>query len=85
MGGRAAEEIVFDSVTTGASNDIEQATKHRQGHGDPVRYVQEIRSYGSGESQANQYLDGRTVMNCSDATAAEVDDGSHEDSSGVLR
>ena len=39
VGGRAAEEIVFDSVTTGASNDIEHGDKDRQGHGDAVWYV----------------------------------------------
>ena len=73
LGGRAAEEIVFDSVTTGASNDIERATKL-------VRNM--ITLYGMSErfglmgleSIENQYLDGRTVLNCSDRTAADVDD-----------
>ena len=46
LGGRAAEEIVFDTVTTGASNDIEKATRI---DGNPVRYVQEVRSDGTGK------------------------------------
>ena len=73
LGGRAAEEIVFNSDTTGASNDIERATKL-------VRNM--ITLYGMSdrfglmglETVENQYLDGRTVLNCSDRTAAEVDD-----------
>ena len=73
LGGRAAEEIVFNSVTTGASNDIERATKL-------VRNM--ITLYGMSdrfglmglETVENQYLDGRTVLNCSDRTAADVDD-----------
>ncbi len=72
VGGRAAEEIVFDTVTTGAANDIEQATRIARAM---------ITQYGMSEhfglmgleSQANQYLDGRMIMNCADATAAEVD------------
>ncbi len=73
LGGRAAEEVVFASVTTGASNDIERATKM-------VRNM--ITLYGMSErfglmgleTVENQYLDGRTVLNCSDRTAADVDD-----------
>lgn len=49
LGGRAAEEIVFDTVTTGASNDIEKATRDRACDGNPVRYVQEVRSDGTGK------------------------------------
>ena len=72
FGGRAAEELVFDSVTTGASNDIERAT-------DIARTM--ITQYGMSdkfgliglESVQNQYLDGRSVLNAADATAAEVD------------
>lgn len=72
VGGRAAEEIVFDTVTTGASNDIERAT-------DVARAM--ITQYGMSEkfglialeTPANRYLDGQVVMNCSDVTAAEVD------------
>ena len=72
LGGRAAEEIVFNSVTTGAANDIEQATRLARAM---------VTQYGMSEkfglmglaAQQDQYLTGRTVMNCGDATAAEVD------------
>ena len=72
LGGRAAEEIVFDSVTTGASNDIEQATKVARAM---------ITQYGMSKrfglmglaTQENQYLNGRAVLNCGDDTATEVD------------
>ena len=73
LGGRAAEEIVFDTVTTGASNDIEQATKIARAM---------ITQYGMSErfglmgleSIQNRYLDGRAVMNCGEATASEIDE-----------
>jgi cell division protease FtsH len=73
MGGRAAEEIVFNTVTTGASNDIEQATRVARAM---------ITQYGMSEkfglmaleTVEDQYLSGRTVMNCSDATAAQIDE-----------
>lgn len=72
LAGRAAEEIVFGNVTTGASNDIEKATKI-------VRAM--ITQYGMSEkfglmglaSQENQYLDGKAYLNCGDATATEID------------
>ena len=72
LGGRAAEEIVFDTVTTGAANDIEQATAIARAM---------ITQYGMSEkfglmglaSQENKYLDGRTVLNCGDQTATEID------------
>ena len=72
LGGRAAEELVFNSVTTGAANDIEQATAY-------VRNM--ITMYGMSdefglmalETVENQYLDGRKVLNCADATAAQID------------
>ncbi|MCR4992391.1 MAG: ATP-dependent zinc metalloprotease FtsH [Lachnospiraceae bacterium] len=72
FGGRAAEELVFGSITTGASNDIEKAT-------DIARAM--ITQYGMSkkfgliglEKQGNQYLDGRSVLNCGDQTAAEID------------
>ena len=72
VGGRAAEEIVFDSVTTGASNDIEQATRIARAM--ITRYGMSKKFGMMGiETAANQYLNDRTVMNCSDETAAEVD------------
>ena len=48
LAGRAAEELVFDNVTTGASNDIERATKNCPGHDYPVRHVGKIRTDGTG-------------------------------------
>ena len=72
LGGRAAEELVFGDVTTGAQNDIEQATNIAKSM---------VTMYGMSESFGlmglarveNQYLSGRTVMDCSDQTAAQVD------------
>ena len=71
-GGRAAEQVAFNSITTGASNDIEQATKVARAM---------ITQYGMSDkfglmglaTQENQYLSGRTVLNCGDDTATEVD------------
>ena len=72
VAGRAAEEIVFETVTTGAANDIEKAT--RVARAMITQYGMSKRFGLMGlEVQANQYLDGRPVMNCSDVTAAEVD------------
>ena len=73
LGGRAAEEIVFDTVTTGASNDIEQATKIARAM---------ITQYGMSErfglmgleSVQHRYLDGRAVLNCGEATAGAIDE-----------
>ena len=72
LGGRAAEELVFGDVTTGAQNDIEQATNIAKSM---------VTLYGMSESFGlmglakieNQYLSGRSVMDCSDQTAAQVD------------
>ena len=72
LAGRAAEELVFDNVTTGASNDIVRATKI-------VRAM--ITQYGMSEKfglmglaeQEDQYLEGRIYLNCGDATATEID------------
>ena len=72
LGGRAAEELVFDTVTTGAANDIEKATKVARAM---------ITQYGMSDkfglmglaTQENQYLTGHTVLNCGDDTATEVD------------
>lgn len=73
LGGRAAEELVFETVTTGAANDIEQATKIARAM---------ITQYGMSErfglmgleSIQNKYLDGRAVLNCGDVTASEIDE-----------
>ena len=72
-GGRVAEEIIFGSITTGASNDIERATNLARrmitmyGMSDEFGFV-------SMETIENQYLEGRTVLNCSDETSAMVDE-----------
>ena len=73
VAGRAAEEIVFNTVTTGAANDIEKAT--RVARAMVTQYgMSEKFGLAQLESPASQYLDdGRIVMNCSDETAAEVD------------
>lgn len=73
LAGRAAEELKFESVTTGAANDIEQATK-------TVRAM--ITMYGMSdkfglmqlESIQGKYLDRNAVLSCSDKTAAKVDE-----------
>ena len=73
FGGRAAEEVVFQSVTTGASNDIERATSIARSM---------ITMYGMSdrfglvtlESIQDRYLDGRAVMNCSETTGAQIDE-----------
>ena len=73
LAGRAAEEVVFDTVTTGASNDIEKATSVARAM---------ITQYGMSErfglmgleSVQSRYLDGRAVRNCGEATAAEIDE-----------
>ncbi len=72
LGGRAAEEIVFDSVTTGAANDIEQATRVARAMITRFGMSEKFGLMGL-ETQENQYLTGRLVLNCSDETAAEID------------
>ena len=72
VAGRAAEEVVFDTVTTGAANDIEKAT-------DIARAM--VTQYGMSKrfglvglaTVENRYLDGAATLNCSDTTAAQVD------------
>ncbi len=72
-GGRAAEELIFDSITTGAANDIEQATKlaramiTRYGMSDTFGMV-------ALETVTNQYLGGDTSLSCSSDTAAQIDE-----------
>nr|WP_076778326.1 ATP-dependent zinc metalloprotease FtsH [Lachnoclostridium phocaeense] len=71
-GGRAAEEIVFHSITTGASNDIEQAT--RLARAMITRYgMSEAFDMVAMETQTNQYLGGDTSLSCSAQTQAEID------------
>ncbi len=72
VGGRAAEEIVFDTVTTGAANDIERATQLARAMVTQYGMSEKFGLMGL-ESAASQYLDNRPVLNCSDETAAEVD------------
>ena len=72
VGGRAAEEIVFDTVTTGAANDIEKATSIARAM---VTQYGMSKKFGlvALESVESKYLDGRSTMNCSDTTAADID------------
>lgn len=73
LGGRAAEEVVFNTITTGASNDIERATQSARNM---------ITIYGMSErfdmmaleAMSSRYLDGRPVRNCSETTAAVADE-----------
>ena len=72
LGGRAAEEIVFDTVTTGASNDIEKATSIARSM--VTRYGMSKKFGLMGlETVESQYLDGRSSLNCADNTASEID------------
>ncbi len=72
VGGRAAEEVVFDTVTTGAANDIEKATDIARNM--VTRYGMSRRFGLVGLATVeSQYLEGRTALNCSDTTAAEID------------
>ncbi|WP_066711903.1 ATP-dependent zinc metalloprotease FtsH [Clostridium sp. Marseille-P299] len=71
-GGRAAEELVFNSITTGASNDIEKATQLARAMVTQYGMSDRFGLIGL-ESVENRYLDGRPVLNCGDATAAEID------------
>ncbi len=73
FGGRAAEEVVFHSVTTGASNDIERATQIARAMVTQYGMSETFGLMGL-ESIENRYLDGRAVMNCSDATGALIDE-----------
>ncbi|NLC65992.1 MAG: ATP-dependent zinc metalloprotease FtsH [Clostridium sp.] len=73
FGGRAAEEVEFNSVTTGASNDIERATQLARRMVTMYGMSEAFDMMGS-ESIGSQYLDGRPVSNVSDKTAAKIDD-----------
>ncbi len=72
LGGRAAEELVFETVTTGASNDIQQATKLARAMVTQYGMSDKFGLMGL-ETKESMYLNNGTVMNCSDETAAEVD------------
>ena len=72
LGGRAAEEIVFETVTTGASNDIEKATSVARAMITQYGMSEKFGLIGL-ESVQNRYLDGRPVMNCGQETASEID------------
>lgn len=73
LGGRAAEEIVFDTVTTGASNDIEKATSIARSMVTQYGMSKKFGLMGL-ETVESRYLDGRASLNCSDVTAAGIDD-----------
>ena len=89
-GGRAAEEIVFGSVTTGASNDIEQATKLARAM--ITRYGMTCDfDMGAMEVQTNQYLGGDSSLTCSAETQTKIDEkvvevvrSEHEKAAGIL-
>lgn len=72
LAGRAAEEIVFDTVTTGASNDIERATKLARAMVTQYGMSEKFGLMGL-ESIQHKYLDGRAVLNCGEETAGEID------------
>ena len=90
MGGRAAEEVVFHSVTTGAANDIERATKLARSMVTQYGMSEEF-GLMSLESVESVYLDGKSVTNCADETAAMIDEvvkrmlkESYEKAKGIL-
>ena len=73
LGGRAAEDVVFNSITTGASNDIERATAILRSMITQYGMSDKFGMVGL-ESIENRYLDGRAVLNCADETAAKIDE-----------
>ncbi len=72
LGGRAAEEIVFETVTTGAANDIEQATSIARNMITRFGMSKKFGLMGLATVES-QYLDGRASLTCSDVTAADID------------
>lgn len=72
LGGRAAEEIMFDTVTTGASNDIEKATSIARSMVTQYGMSKKFGLIGL-ETVESRYLDGRSALNCAENTAAEID------------
>ncbi len=73
LAGRAAEELIFDTVTNGAANDIEKATAIARAMVTQYGMSEEFGLMGL-ESIESRYLDGRPVMHCADRTAAQIDD-----------
>lgn len=73
LGGRAAEEVQFNSISTGASNDIEKATQSARSMVTMYGMSERFDMMGL-ESPSNRYLDGRPVQNCSAETAAIIDE-----------
>ncbi|MCI8967022.1 MAG: ATP-dependent zinc metalloprotease FtsH [Lachnospiraceae bacterium] len=91
LGGRAAEEIVFETVTTGASNDIEKATNIARSMITRYGMSEKFGLMGL-ETVESQYLDGRSSLNCAENTAAEIDTevmnmlkACYEEALGLLR
>ena len=89
-GGRAAEEIVFGSVTTGASNDIEQATKLARAMITRYGMTRDFDMVAM-EVQTNQYLGGDSSLTCSTETQTKIDEkvvevvrSEHEKAAGIL-
>lgn len=72
VGGRASEELVFDTVTTGAANDIEKATSIARSMVTQYGMSKKFGLVGL-ETVESRYLDGRSALNCSDVTAAAID------------
>ena len=91
LAGRAAEELVFDTVTTGASNDIERATQMARAM--VTRYgMSDAFDMMALEKDNNMYLNGRTTMTCSDETGSRADaevlaiiKGCHKKAQDILR
>lgn len=73
LGGRAAEEVVFNTISTGASNDIEKATQAARNMVTIYGMSERFDMMGL-ESASNRYLDGRPVRNCSEQTSSIIDD-----------
>ena len=90
-GGRAAEEVIFNTITTGASNDIEQATKIARAMVTPYGMSEEFDMVAL-EAVNNPYLSGDTSLSCSPETAAQIDDvvrgivkKAHEKAKNIIR
>lgn len=91
LGGRAAEEVVFNSISTGASNDIEKATQSARSMVTMYGMSDRFDMMGL-ESPSNRYLDGRPVQNCSAETSAAIDEetlriikGAHKKAIDILQ